>query len=102
MKITEFKNEAALDLLMDLLEPVSKILTDKEIVGAIKSNKSKLGIARIAVKNHKSEVIEILAITDGVPVEKYTCNPITIITKLMELLNDKELIDFLSSQGQQI
>lgn len=102
MKITDFKNEEALDLLMCMIEPAAKILTDESVKEAIKNKKSKMGIAKVAIENHKSEVIEILALTDGVPVEEYSCNPITIIKKLLELFNDKELMDFLSLQSQEL
>lgn len=100
MKITDFKNEEAIDLLADILEPVTKILGDKQIAAAVKAKSNKLVIAKLALKNHKREVVEILALCNGCEVKDYTCNIITITKDLLELLNDKELIDFFQSQQQ--
>lgn len=100
MKITDFKNEEAIDLLADIIEPVTKILGDKQIATAVKNKVNRLTIAKMALKNHKSEVVEILALCNGCEVKDYTCNIITITKDLLELLNDKELMDFFQSQQQ--
>lgn len=101
MKISEFKNEDAIDLLADLIDPVSSILGDEEIKKAFQANASKMQIAKMCLKNHKQEALEILAKMDGKEVEEYSCNPITIIKDLIILLNDKELVDFFSEQQAQ-
>ena len=100
MKITEFKNGDAIDFLVDLIDPITRILTDEEIVNAYKAKNSKLHIAKIALKKHKEDVIEILAMMDGKKVEEYTCTPVTIVKDLIQLFNDKELMDFFSEQHE--
>lgn len=102
MKISEFKNEDAVDFLVDLIDPITEILSDKEVSEAYKAGNSKLHIAKLCLKKHKKEVIEILAMMDGKPVEEYSCTPITIIKDLIQLFNDKELIDFFSEQHTQM
>lgn len=99
MRITEFKNEDAIDVLADLIEPASAIFADEDLRKAIKENKSYAYMAKVALKNHKSEVIEILATLDGKTVEEYTCNPLSLLTNLISLLSDKELKDFFVSQA---
>ena len=97
MKLSEIKGEAALDLLVDIIDPASKIMSDpdiKKLVGA----KNKSAIIKTLIKNHKPEIIEILAIIDGVPVEEYEVNVFTLPLKLLELLNDPELVSFFTSQ----
>ncbi len=98
MEISQFKNEDAIDLLADLIDPTSKILADPKIAEAVKARYSKLHIAKIALKEHKKEVIEILATLDGKTVEEYSCTPVTIIKDLLVLLNDEELKSFFSEQ----
>lgn len=100
MKLSEYKNEAALDLLADIIEPATEIMADKEVYAVFQSNGKKMTAIKAAIKNHKSAVIEILAALDGVPVEDYECNVFTLPAKLVEILNDKELIEFFTLQGQ--
>lgn len=102
MKLSEYQNEEALDLLCDIIEPTARILGDKEMLMATKRKCTKIEAVKIAVKNHESDVIEILARLDGIPKEEYKCNIITITMKLLEILNDKELTDFFTSQAQMV
>lgn len=100
MKLTEYKNEDALDLLADLIEPASEIMSDpkiKEMMG--KDAKTKVAkIVQHILKNHKKSIIAILARLDNTPVKEYKCDIFTLPIKILELLNDKDLIDFFSSQ----
>lgn len=98
-KLLEYENEEALDLLADIIEPAVEIFGDKAISEAWHSGKRTKAIA-VAIKSHKKSVIAILAALDGVPVEQYKCNILTLPTTLMTLLNDAELLAFFKSQVQ--
>ena len=102
MRISEFKNGDAIDLLVDLIDPASKIINDSKVQEAIKAKHSKLHIAKLVLKEHKAEIIEILAMLDGKTVEEYSCTPVTIIKDLLELLSDEELVSFFSLQQAQM
>lgn len=94
-KITDYKNEDAIELLADLVEPCSVILADEEI----KNEKKQTKAISIALKKYKKEVISILARIEDVPVDKYECNALTLPFKIIEMLNDKAVQDFLESLG---
>lgn len=95
MKLSEYKNEQALDILADILEPSAKIFSDKDVKKAFETGDKIKGI-KAAIKTHKSEIIEILAVLDGVPVAEYECNVLTLPVKLLEILNDTDLMSFFS------
>ena len=97
MKISEIKGEDALDLLADIIEPASEIMADPE-VKKLANAKNRGAIAKHLIKNHKKSIIEILATIDGVPVDEYDCNVFTLPIKIIEMLNDKELVSFFTSQ----
>lgn len=99
MKLSDFQGEAALDLLADLIEPVGEIASDKNIVKAYTEGNRFKAIST-AIKSHKQSVIQILALLDGVPVEEYKVNVFTLPAKLLELLNDPEVAQLFTSQGQ--
>ena len=98
MKLSEFKNGDAIDLLADMIDPVTRILGDEEVSKAFQAGYSKLHIAKLCLKKHKDDVIEILALANGESKDTYVCTPITIMRDLIQLLNDKDLMDFFSEQ----
>ena len=98
MKLSEIKGEAALDLLADIIEPATEIMTDPNLQKLVKA-KNKGAIIKLLIKDHKKSIIEILAMIDGVPVDEYQVNVFTLPMKLLELLNDKDLMGFFTSQG---
>lgn len=98
MKLSEYQGEAALDILADLIEPAGEIMSDKQIGDIFKENRFKA--IGLAIKNHKRAVMQILATMDGVPVEEYKCNVFSLPVKILELLNDQEMIQLFQYQGQ--
>ena len=98
MKLSEYQGEAALDVLADLIEPAGEIMSDKEIGDAFKENRFKA--IGLAIKNHKKSVMQILATMDGVPVDEYKCNVFTLPVKILEILNDPDLVQLFTYQGQ--
>ena len=98
MKLSEYQGEAALDILAELIEPAGEIMSDKEIGDVFKQNRFKA--IGMAIKNHKKAVMQILATMDGVPVDEYKCNVFSLPVKILELLNDPEMIRLFRYQGQ--
>ena len=98
MKLSEYQGEAALDILADLIEPAGEIMTDKEICEVFKKNRFKA--IGLAIKNHKKAVMKIMATMDGVPVDEYKCNVFTLPVKILELLNDPDIVQLFTYQGQ--
>lgn len=100
-KLSEYRDEEALDLLADLLEPISALSADEDFRAAFSSGK-RMKAAKIALKNHKPEVMQILAACEGVPVEEYHCNILSVPLRFMELVSDKELVTGFTSQVQRM
>lgn len=99
MKLSEYRNEDALDLLADIIEPASEIMTDVNLRNIIaKGDKKRVDIAKYLLKEHKSSIIAILARLNGE--ETYNANIVDILKQVMDLINDKELIDFFVSQAR--
>ena len=98
MKLSEYQGEAALDILADLIEPAGEIMSDKQIGDVFKENRFKA--IGLAIKNHKKAVMQILATMDGVPVDEYKCNVFSLPVKILEILNDPDLVQLFTYQGQ--
>ena len=104
MKLSAIKGEKALDVLADIIEPVANIMADGKVAKLYNNGQPKIKLVKHILKHNKKEVIEILAILDGEKpkdyVEKVTVTTLPI--KLLELLNDEDLIAVFRSQGQTV
>lgn len=96
-KLSEIQNEEALDLIAEILVPVMEIASDAKVREA--AQEGKMAGIQYVLKNHKSALMSILATIDGVPGEEYKVNVVQIPLKVMELLNDEDLMNFFQSQG---
>lgn len=97
-KLSEFKNEEALDLLADILEPVSVIMTDDEVVDKLMSDNEKMSGAVLMIRRYKKELRRILAAMDQEDPETYEFNIFTLPRRILEIVNDKELLAFFMEQ----
>lgn len=102
MKLSEIKGEKAIEVFADLLEPVTKIISDEEILQAFKDNEKKLVIIQKMLKKHPKEVIEAMAIIDDTPYEEYSekVDFLTLPSKLMDFFNDEAVAKLFTSQSQ--
>lgn len=99
-KLSEYKNEEALDLLAEIIEPVAHIFADGNFRKVFSANR--MSAIKYIIKVHKKEVLEILAALEGVPVKDYECTIVSLPATLMQIVNDPELLDFFKSQGLEI
>lgn len=102
MRLSDFKGEEAIDVLADIIEPLSIILIDEEIQKLAEKKVAPLFYVKPILKVHKKEIIEILAILDRKTVEDYKkdLNLLTLPMQVLELINDPEVQNLFSSQGQ--
>lgn len=100
-KLSDYKDEEALDLLAEIIEPAVEIFGDKDFANAMQSGNS-LSAAKICIKNHKQSILQILATLEGVPVEEYHCNFLTLPMRIIEVLNDENLMALFTSQVQEM
>lgn len=92
MKLSEIKGEQALDVIADILEPIAEITADEEFVKLSKSGAQRAKVVAYVVRNHKKEVISIMASLELKKPEELEINLLTLPKKLMELFDDEELM----------
>lgn len=103
MKLSDFRGEDAIDVLAEIIEPATEILNDDEIKKAFNGEGDKTKVAsivKLALKKHKREVLEIMAVCERKSYEEYvkTVSIFTLPLKALEIFNDKELVHFFQSQ----
>ena len=109
MRLSEIKGERVFDVIADLIEPVARIAEDKEAAKLFRREKLAKGetamgalLKRIRasvpllLRNHKKDLIEIMAALEGVPKEAYveSLSGLKLLSDIFGLLNDNELLSF--------
>lgn len=81
---SDYEGEEALDLWIDLLDPITNIMGDKEILDMRKKPGTKVGhVVKALLKAHKKDVTDILIRIDPTPL-----NGLNIVTRLIGLIGD--------------
>ena len=99
MRLSDFENEDALDLLANIIEPAAEIMSDQKVVQIYKEKPMLFMVAEI-LRHHKHSAIEIVAAMHGKKPDEYKFNVITLTNDVLEILNDPEIQQVFSSQSQ--
>lgn len=93
MRRSDIQGEAVFDVLADILEPLTTILTDEEVKQALQSKGPLLKAATLIMRKHKAEITRILATLKRQSREEYVrqVNIISLVKDILDLLNDPEL-----------
>lgn len=97
MKLSDFKDEAALDLLADIIEPATEIMADADMKKLFFEDRVKC--AAYVLRTHKRAIMTILAAMDGKSNDEFHCSIFTAPGRVLEILNDPEMKEFFMSQG---
>lgn len=82
-KLSDYKGDEAIELWVDLLEPMTDILSDGKVADVVRSGKPKMLIAKEILKSHSEEAKQILLLIDPTPIDG-----LNIIIRLVALLSD--------------
>lgn len=104
MKLSDVKGERTLEVIADIIDPVYNIATDEEAAKLFKKEKCPKGITPkdfvlkriktslpVILKEHKSDIIAILATIEGVSAEEYSdgLNLAKLLKDFTELMTDE-------------
>lgn len=110
MKLSEIKGERALEVIADLIEPITNIASDKNCKGAFvthpeEGETNEEAVARnikekipTLLKSHKKDLVNIVGTLEGKNAEELSL--IEITHSVLEMLNDKALLQLFFSAGQ--
>lgn len=105
-KLSEFKDDEAMDVLAEILDPMVNIMKNKDFVLAIRGDREKeikpnrVEAIKIAIKDNRSDVVKVMAVLNETPVEEFHYNLLTLPQMMVEMFNDKELMGFFGYQSE--
>lgn len=68
-KLSDYKGEEAFELWADLMEPISEIFRDTEVIRLADGKHGNMEVASLVLKAHKKEALEIFHRIDPDPVD---------------------------------
>lgn len=98
MKLSEFKDEKAIEVVARLLVPIANIVKNKDNANA--RGGTQLEFASAILANNPRDVMDMLAILDDKDPSEYHCNAATVIFDTMNMLADEELLQLFGLQRQ--
>jgi len=99
MKLSEIKGERALEVIADLIDPISRLLKDDMFKKKVQGD-NRLDAVKYLLKNHQRDVIEILALINDADPKTYAPSLIELPMMLMDLLSDPDVMSLFGSQSQ--
>lgn len=98
-KLSDFKDEKAIVVVAQLLEPIMTIVTNPEN-GKFKDEQNGFKMFSGFLANSPKSMMQIFAILSEQDVERYHCDGVEVTKNLMTLVSDSRLIELFTSQGQ--
>ena len=106
MKLSEIKGVDAIEVVADIIDPVTSIMADEEVkkLAEMKPKPPTLLIAKTILKRQKKAILEILAILHGEDPKTYNPSlielPILLVNLINEIQSNEELKSLFHSQPQ--
>lgn len=104
MKISEIKGVDAIDVIADIIDPITAIMADIEIKKAAQAKKPTIVIVKLLLKRHKESILEILAYLNNENPKDFKPSLLELTVMLVSLINEisdnKELMSLFLSQPQ--
>lgn len=105
-KLSEFKDDEAMDVLAEIIEPAINLIKNNNFKLAMKGDKEKgikpnrMQAIKIAITENRKDVVMIMAVLNEKPVEEFHYSLLTLPQMMLEMFNDKELIDFFQYRSE--
>lgn len=90
-KLSEIKGEEALDVMAEILVPITDIVQDEDVRAGFETNVAKC--VSIALKNHKESIIDIFTAINGKPKEETLAeiDLLTLPSYMIDVLNEPQV-----------
>lgn len=116
MRLSDIKGDRTLDVIAEIIDPVSNIAEDEEASAMFKREKLPEGMTAkkflmnrvrnslpVLLKDHKADIIAILSAIEGASAEEYngSLNLVKLVKDCTDLLTDEAFMQlFISAQSE--
>lgn len=102
-RLSDYTGDQAIELWADLLDPISEILTDKEVAEVTKKGEAPITIAKTILKKHKVAAADILLRIDPEPLDglNFIMRLVAIISEIGQRDDVKAFFGYPAQENQQ-
>lgn len=97
-KLSDYKQEEAIDLWMDLLDPIGNILQNEKVKWEYKKGGNRIKVAQRIIKECREDAVKIMLRIDPTPIDGLNII-IRLVDLIMEFEQSEDLKDFFGSAG---
>lgn len=97
-RLSDFKDEDAIRVVGELLVPIGNIVTNSINAGA--KDKGALSFASSIFTNNTKDTLAMLAILSKTPSEEYSCTGATVLSDVIYMLSDPDLLQLFGLRSQ--
>lgn len=98
MKLSDFRDEKAIEVVANLLPHIEHIVTNSK--NEVAASKSVSAFAQAILLNNTKDVMAIYAILDDKNPAEYHCTAATVLSDTLDMLSDPDLIALFGLQRQ--
>lgn len=98
-KLSDFKDEKAMSVVADLMEPIMDIVGNENNKNAAKS-KDGIAMFKGFFKNSPRSMMDIFAVLSEIDPAEYHCDGVEVLQNIMQLASDEKMISLFTSQSQ--
>lgn len=100
MRLSEFKDEKAIEVVAALMEPLSRITLSESVQQLYTKGAQSYEFAAVILKNNAKEIKDIFAILNGKDPKTYHCNAATILKDTISMFSDPDMMTLFGFQRQ--
>lgn len=98
MRLSDFKDEKAIEIVAKLLVPIGNIAGNAKNVKA--KEEGKLAFASALLQNNAKDVMAMFAILNEKDPADYHCDAASVLVETLDMMNDPALMALFGLQGQ--
>ena len=100
MRLSDFKDEKAIEVVAKLLVPIGNIAADKEMASVQKNSKHMGEFVSLLLQKHTQDVMTMLAVLNDQDPADYHCNAATVLSDTFQMISDPQLMSLFGLQRQ--
>lgn len=98
MRLSDFKDEKALEVIADLIDPIAEIARSPENKAASKG--TKLQFVQSVLRNTPRAVMHMMAILNDEKPENYHCTSASVLKNALEMFTDPDIMALFGLQSE--
>ena len=99
MKLSDIKGEKALDVIADLIDPITNLVQDKKFKAIVDKGNQK-EVVKFILREHPKDILTVLALVNEKDPATFQPTLIELPKMVLDLMSDPDVMSLFKSQSQ--